>query len=322
MKSQTPTSDREDDPLIDEPPAAPAKSRSLLHSGIAWMLVAQVLFSLMSVFTRMGARHVPWMEVAAARFVIGALIAWGFAMLRGASLRIENRRVAWVRTIFGTGSALAIFYTLSSPRIPLGDAVTLNSTGPVFVALLSWPLIGERVSRAVFLAVPLSIVGVALVVKPSFDVALQLAAISTAGAMSYGVAMIYLRRLGKNESHEAIVLHFSVFGAIVMIALSIPVWVTPDPAGLAVLALTGISAGFGQLAMTRAYSLDRAATISALSYLGIIITHVMAIPMFGERTSPIQWAGSLLVIVAGVVLAFATRRASAPGFAGARVGTR
>jgi drug/metabolite transporter (DMT)-like permease len=57
------------------------------------------------------------------------------------------------------------------------------------------------------------------------------------------------------------------------------------------------------MAMTRAYSLHRAAPVTALSGLGIILTYLMAIPVFGERPTDWQVAGSLLVIGAGVLLA-------------------
>ena len=43
--------------------------------------------------------------------------------------------------------------------------------------------------------------------------------------------------------------------------------------------------------MTRAYSLDSAARVSALTYLGILFTVLLAIPVFGERPSLAQIAG-------------------------------
>lgn len=295
--------------------------RSWRSSGIAWMILAQFLFSAMSVLTRLGARDVPWSEVAAARFLIGSLIALGISRWRGSSLVITNEKTAWTRTVFGTLSALAIFYTLSSPLIPLGDAVTLSSTGPIFVALLSWPLIGEKVQLPVLIAVPLAILGVGFVVRPTFETSIGLAIISTAGAVAYAIAMITLRRLGPKESSEAVVLHFSAFGTLVMLVITLPVWVTPAWGTALVLLGVGASAGFGQLAMTRAYSLDRAATISALSYAGIVITHVMAVPIFGDTPTHWQIMGGALVVGAGLIVTFGGRLPY-PGWGGARVGPR
>jgi drug/metabolite transporter (DMT)-like permease len=55
--------------------------------------------------------------------------------------------------------------------------------------------------------------------------------------------------------------------------------------------------------MTRAYALHRAAPVTALTGLGIVFTHLFAMPVFGDRPSVWQAAGSLLVIGAGLLLA-------------------
>ena len=54
--------------------------------------------------------------------------------------------------------------------------------------------------------------------------------------------------------------------------------------------------------MTRAYSLHRAAPLAALSGLGIVLTHLLAIPIFGERPTVWQIGGTLLVIGASLLL--------------------
>src|SRR3954464_6933030 len=63
--------------------------------GLAWMALAQLFFALMNVCTRLGSAHLPWSEIAAARFVIGALIAVGLATAQGHSLRVTGRAGTW-----------------------------------------------------------------------------------------------------------------------------------------------------------------------------------------------------------------------------------
>ena len=277
--------------------------RSMNRSnGLAWMILAQVFFAAMNICTRLGARHVPWSEIASTRFMIGALIAYGLAAHRRTSLRITDRPNAWRRSIYGTLAAVCTFYALSSSRIAVGDAATLTATAPIFVALLSGPILGERVGGRVSLAIALGFAGILAVVRPTLDLALPVAAIATLGAGFYALAMIWLRKIGPGESNEAIVFHFSLVGLAVTTILAIPVWEWPDWRGGLVLLGVGVTGGGGQMAMTRAYSLHRAAPITALTGLGIVLTHLLAIPVFGERPSGWQVAGSLLVIGAGVLL--------------------
>ncbi|MEO8294616.1 MAG: DMT family transporter [Gemmatimonadota bacterium] len=277
---------------------------SYLAPAILWMVIAQLMFTGMNVLSRLAARDLHWSEVAGARFLFGALVTVLIARAQGTSLRSTDRRNTWFRSIFGTIAALCFFYSVTSPRIPLGDAITLGATAPIFVALLSVPMLGERVGRHVALAVVLAFAGIVAVAQPTFhNSAADVALIATLSALCYALAMIWLRKIGPNESSEAIVLHFSIVAAAANLLWSIPVWVTPGWRSVLLLVGTGVTGGIGQVAMTRAFARSRAAPLSVLGYLSIIFTYLLAIPIFGERVSPLQVGGAALVIAAGVLLA-------------------
>ena len=273
------------------------------------MILAQGCFAWMNVCTRLGARHLPWAEIAAVRFLVGAGLAILVALVTGRSLRVTDRGGTWRRSIFGTLAAAGSFYALGSSRVAVGDAATLGATTPIFVALLSRPLLGERVGRHVSLAVALAFVGVVGIVRPSFVLAWPVAAVATLGAFFYALAMIWLRRIGPAESHEAIVLHFSLVGLTVMIALAIPGWRWPDWQGGLALLGAGLGGGGAQLAMTRAYALQSAAPVTAVSNLGVVFTYLLAIPLFGGLPGPWQLGGAALVLAATALLT----AAPAPG---------
>jgi drug/metabolite transporter (DMT)-like permease len=278
-------------------------------AGLGWMLLAQVCFALMNVSARLAGRDLPWPQVVASRFLVGALLAILVAGMRGSSLRVADRHASWARAIFGTLSALCVFYAITSPRIHLGDAATLGATAPIFVALLAPRLLGERPSRTVGLALGLAFVGVILVLKPQFRSAAGVAAIATLGALFYSFVILLLRRMGSAESSEAIVLHFSLVAFTTTLLLSIPGWRTPTPRQAGWLALTGLTGGIAQLAMTRAYALDRATRVSTLTYAGIVFTYLLAAPIFGERPGPVGTIGAICVMGAGFILARSARPA-------------
>lgn len=271
-------------------------------TGPLWMALAQALFALMNLGARAAAREVSWMQTASVRFLVGMVVAWGVARATGKSLRVTDRKHTWLRTVFGTLSAFATFFALSSPRLPLGDAATLGATSPIFIALLAGPLLGERVGRGIGIAIAVAFGGAVLLLRPTFSGAADVALIATAGALAYALAMISLRRLGSNETGEAVVFHFSTFGFVTTLLLALPRWVPPSPQGWLALAVTGLSAGAAQLAMTRAYALDRAARIGALGFLSIALTYLAAIPLLGEHPTAGQLAGAALVITGGLLV--------------------
>ena len=267
--------------------------------GVWWMLLAQALFALMNIGTRLGARHLPWSEVAFGRFAVGVVIAGAVATARPGGFRIINWKASWLRSIFGTLAALGTFYALSSPRLPIGDAATLGATTPIFVALLAGPLLGERVGRRLGLAVVIAFAGVALIVRPSFGAALDVAALATAAAFSFALALLSLRRLGPTESPEAIVVHFSALAAVTMLAISIPVFVMPDRRDVMIVLATGLAGGFAQLAMTRAYAHLEATRATAVSYAQVLFTYILAAFLFAEPITPLRLVGAACVGVGG-----------------------
>ena len=303
-------------PLPDEPGRAAmlvAPERSSPLAGMAWMVVASALFAVMNLLARLASSDAPWQEVAASRTLIGALVAVSVARWRGAPLAVRDRRLAWARSLCGTGAMLCVFYTLGAPAIALGDAVTLGATSPVFIALLSPLFLGERSGRGLWAATLLAFGGVTLVIGPTFHLAGHLALVATLGALLSALAMMWLRKLGgvgggRPESPEAISAHFSIVASVVAVALAVPGFRAPGLAGAALLLGTGLAGGLAQLAMTRAYALERAARVGTVGYLGVVLSHVLGAAVLGERPSPHQLAGTALVTGAGLLLALAAVR--------------
>ena len=279
------------------------------------MALASALFAAMNVLVRVSSAELPWSEVAAARGLVGAAVAVLVARARGVSLRVHDRRLSWARSLFGTGALLCGFYSMGSRGMALGDAVTLGAISPIFVALLAPWLLGERGGKRVWIATAIAFAGVALVAGPSFHVAASLAAIATLGALLAALAMIWLRRLGRaagegapKDSPEAIVVHFALVAAAVTTAVALPTLRLPDARGAALLVITGVAGGLAQIAMTRAYSLERAARLGPVSYLGVVLSHLGGAALLGERAGRLELVGSALVVGSGLLLALAALR--------------
>ncbi|MBA3890270.1 MAG: DMT family transporter [Gemmatimonadaceae bacterium] len=281
-------------------------------TGVLWIVVAETLFAIMRLATRANALALPWAALAATRFLGGAAIVFGVAQLTRGSLRIRDRRATWLRALFGTGSSIGVFYALGSHRISVGDATTLAATAPLFVAALSRPLLGEAVTRRVMLGILLGFAGVVTLVGPSFGTSGNVALIALAGAASYAMAMVYLRKVGPGESSEAVALHVSLvaggFAAFVFSSqlAAGTVGVAANPVDLVhvrwwALGVAALAGGLSQIALTRAYSLDRAARLGAVSYIGVVLTYALEAIVMDRAPTLTQLVGAGLVVAAGLL---------------------
>ncbi len=282
-------------------------SRDALMRGVAWLLVSEFCYAVMRISTRAGAGELHWAEIAAARFLGGAVVAIVAARAQGVSLRVRDSKNAWLRSLFGTGGALCLFHALGTKGISVGDATTLYSTTPLWVAVLSAPMLRERVPAAVWGGVVLGLVGVATLLKAGFAWS-PTALLVLLGAVSYALAILRLRRLSGRESSEAIALHMSLTAGGIMLLVALPHLRPVPPAAYVPLVLSALSGGLGQVTVGRAYAHGAAAQLAALGYSGVVFTYLMESLLFHRVPQAHQITGACLVIGAGVWVALASRR--------------
>ncbi|MEO5989741.1 MAG: DMT family transporter [Candidatus Eisenbacteria bacterium] len=284
-------------------------SREALRQGIAWLLISEACYAVMRIATRAGAGELHWAEIAAARFLGGALVAVVAARMQGVSLQVRDARNAWLRSLFGTGGALCLFHALGTKGISVGDATTLYSTTPLWVAVLSAPLLGERVPGAVWGGVALGFAGVATLLKAGFAWN-PTALLVLLGAVSYALAILRLRRLSGRESSEAIALHMSLTAGITMLLIALPHLKPVPVAAYLPLVLSALSGGLGQVTVGRAYAHGAAAQLAALGYSGVVFTYLLESALFHRAPQAHQVLGAAMVIGAGVWVALASRAAT------------
>ncbi|MDB4939309.1 MAG: Membrane protein [Labilithrix sp.] len=278
------------------------------------MALGAILFALMNFFARLASSSASWMTVGGVRALIGALVALGVARLRRTSVVANDKKAVFWRSLFGTLAMGTTFYALSSRTLPLGDTVTLLNLTPVFLAVLAPFVLRERTSMPLAFALLLSLGGVMLIVHPSFgwDASIASAGPSARTTATFAVlaaffssiAMMMLRRVGRTENPEAIAVHFSLFAGCVLTALSVFDLRLPTLRDAGFIALAGICAGFAQLAMTRAYTLERAARVSGVGYLSVVASALLGAAVLGERPAVAAIAGMALVIGGGLVVTF------------------
>jgi drug/metabolite transporter (DMT)-like permease len=273
-----------------------------LRRGVYWLLFSELCYAVMRVATRAGAGDLPWAEIAAARFMGGAVVAVVAARAQGASLKVGDRKNAWLRSIFGTGSALCLFHALGTKHIAVGDATVLFATTPLWVALLSGPLLRERVGRLTWGGIAVGFAGVAVLLQAGIAWRNPTALLVLLGAVSYALALLRLRRLSTVESSEAIALHLSLVAGAVTLAIALPAMRPVRAAAYLPLAAAAVSGGFGQLAVGRAYAQAPAARIAALTYSGVLFTYVLEAALFHRVPAPAQAMGAALVIAGGVLV--------------------
>jgi drug/metabolite transporter (DMT)-like permease len=286
----------------ETPAVPPVSTRSHPLLAMGWMVFACLLFAVMSLAAKRAMLEVSFLEVATGRALFGAITIWVWARSRGIPLVVHDKRTQWSRT--GAGIAAMFFGFFALSRLPLGDAVTLANLTPLILAVASQRVLGERAGSGLLVAVTLGLLGVALLAGASFSRGYGAPAFVSAviAAFCSAVAMIFLRRLGPRESPEGVSLHFAIYAALATFVVGLPWMRVPSFAALVSMVIAGFTGGAAQVAMTKAYGLDKAARVSAAGYSGVVISQILGVLFLHEVPGIRQLGGAALVVMSGLFL--------------------
>lgn len=282
---------------------------------------SSTLFAIMAVMAKVVSARVPGTQAAFVRFATGVVVTG--AMWATGRVDLRPRRWGWLVARGAFGGTAVVAYFSAMQRIPVGEATLLNYTQPVFTMLGAWLLLRERPPRRALFALPLTLVGVTLIVglRPSEIGAREGAGpfLGLLSAVLSGVAVTSIRAARRElpegpapETVWSVFFSFTGIGLLVTLPAVLPPfggWVSPSPTDWALLLGVGISSVLAQLLLSEALQHLRVGAAGIITQLTSVLTIGAGAIVLGEPLSPSFLSGALLTLggVALVVLGAAPR---------------
>ena len=272
-----------------------------------WMLVASLLFACMGVCVKLAAVTHAAVEIVFYRSVLSLVLMFALVRLQGVPLATVHWRWQISRGAVGFAALFAYFWAIT--LLPLATAVTLNYTSAIFLALYL-ALVGMRLTSGMLGALAIGLLGVVLLLKPSFH-AEQLTGglIGLGSGALAGMAYFSVRELGaRGESETRTVFYFSLVSSLcsgVWLAFSQRHAVDVH-SGLLLLGVGGF-ATVAQLAMTRAYTRGKTLLSATLAYSTVIFSSIFGMIFWGENMDWSAWVAVVLIVLSGVAASIFSR---------------
>lgn len=273
-----------------------------------WMLCGAVAFATMSALAHALRSAVPWQAIALARASVPLAITGGMLVLAGLKWPLPGPLTLWMRSCAGSISLVCTFYALT--RLPVSDVLTLCNLMPLWVAVLSWPMLGERPTWDVWVSVMVGLLGVVLMEQAHAEAGnLFASAIAVIASMSSAIALISLHRVEGIDS-RAIVFHFSLVSlGFCLLSLwapysrvnqsaetfleTITTWNGPT---LGLMLGVGFAATIGQFCLTKAYLTGSPARVSVVGLSQVGFAMVFDLLIWHRSFGPITILGMALVV--------------------------
>ncbi|MBO9096984.1 MULTISPECIES: DMT family transporter [unclassified Rhizobium] len=275
---------------------------NVTKSGYIFTIVAITLFSIQDGISKHLAGAYPPFLVAMIRYWTFALFAIALAARSRGGLAVTVRtKRPWLQILRGLLLAAQIVIVIQSfAMVGLARSQAIFSSGPLIVALLSVPILGEKVGWRRWTAIFVGFLGVLLILKPEsgfFDVRFL---VPLSSALLFSFYVIVTRLVSRQDTSMTSFFYTGVVGAIAMSCIGPFFWMplTPhDWIWMGLLCLTGMSSHY---CLIRAYDLLDAVVIQPLTYLQLVYAAIIGVVVFGEVLTANMVVGAAIVVGAGM----------------------
>ncbi|NNE50416.1 MAG: DMT family transporter [Altererythrobacter sp.] len=281
------------------------------RSGILLAVIGFATLSVGDAVLKSMAGDWPVTAVAALRFTIGAVALSVLLGLNEGRAGFHPNK-PWLQVARGlclAGASLAFFSAIFV--MPLAETMAITFLSPVLTAVLSGPLLGEKVTRAVWAACIAALVGVALILRPNLAEIGWPAILPLISAVFFSLMIIANRASAGTGTALAMQTYMAVIAAPILIAATI----VGELSAIEELSISWpqfdvvLRCAFVALTATTAHWLVYLGTMRAgasqvapASYVQMLVATILGWWFFGDVPDAITLIGACIIIGAGIFL--------------------
>jgi len=272
--------------------------------GIIVMVCAAALFTLMDSGMKLLSAHYSPMQVTALRSLSSLPLVYLYVAWRS-SFR-AMLQVRWpLHLLRGVIAVIMLLtFVIGLQHLPLTETYSIFFVAPLFITALSGPVLGERVSRARWVAIFTGLIGVLVVLRPTGAGMMTWAGLAVVGsAVCYTISAIAVRVLGRTDSMESLMFWLISMLAVGSTLLAWPNWQSLRPEDTWLIVGIGITGFCGQWGITYAFRHGEVSAIAPFEYTTLIWT--LGLDRLIWNNTPDRWTlvGAAIIIGSGLFLA-------------------
>ncbi|MET3601355.1 DMT family transporter [Martelella mangrovi] len=189
---------------------------------------------------------------------------------------------------------------ISFALVGLAQSQAIFMSAPLVVALLSVPLLGERVGWRRWVAIVIGLCGVLIVIDPFGEEFTLVTLVPVGCCFTFALYSLFTRLAGRYDSPEVSLFYTGVVGMVLTSLIGPFFWEDvplADWGWLIALCATGIS---GHYLLIRALAVTEAVTVQTITYLQLVYGSLFGVLLFKEQLTVHMVVGALIVVGAGV----------------------
>jgi S-adenosylmethionine uptake transporter len=303
--------------------------------GILLICIGILAISVNDLLIKLLSGGYPLHQMVFVRSAIGLIFTFGFLFWEGGFGLLKTRTpgLHLLRGLLVVGANMTFYAAVAV--LPLGQATALFFVAPLFITLLSIPILGEKVGPLRLSAVVVGFLGVVLMQEPwkaSVEVSRWVLLLPVIAAGLYAFMQVLTRRLGVSTRASALAVYIQSTFLMVSVGFFLvagdgryaegveneslifllKAWSWPTPQDWPVFIGLGLCSGIIGYCLSAAYRMASAATIAPFEYIGLPLAIFWGWVFFAEWPTPATWAGCALIIGAGLFVFLREKQKNSP----------
>ncbi|MDO3664401.1 DMT family transporter [Acinetobacter higginsii] len=268
-----------------------------LMMAIGCLTLSALLFSVMGICIRYASHTVDNYTIVFFRNVVGLILFLPFIFKQGT--RFVKTEKLWMhtwRSIVGLAAMYGFFYAIA--HLKLSNAMVFTYSSPIFIPLIAWLFLKEKITTAMLCAAGLGFIGVFCVAKPDQGLLNWISIVGISSSLLASMAFVTVRALTQTEPPERIVFYFCFIGSLLSVIPMFWVWRPYHLQELLFLIGAGVLANVSQIFMSHAYRLASAGQIAPVNYIAIIFAGLWGFLLWNEVPDLYSLIGFCIILSA------------------------
>jgi LPXTG-motif cell wall-anchored protein len=295
-----------------------------VDKGILYMLIGALISAFNGAIAKILSDDLSAMEIVFFRNLIGTLIILYSLKHTPPKLKGGELHLLITRGVLGFSAMILFFYTITV--IPLGEAITLNKTSPLFGTVLAFYLLKEHLDKKTIFALFIGFLGIIFITKPFNMMISYEHFLGILGGFLAAAAYTTIKTIKNIYDARVIVLSFVGIGSILPAIFFILAPFIDSPKYLKFLfvefytpstiwvwfliILMAIISTISQWLLTKAYSLSQISIIGVISYTNIPFAIGFGWLLGDKFPDSLTFLGIALIVVGGVLVGWKKKKKS------------
>lgn len=203
--------------------------------------------------------------------------------------------------------AMLMFFSALS-LTPVARVTALAFTAPIFAALLSALVLGERFRARRWSALIFGFAGTLVILRPGI-VAIDLGTVLVlCSAFVWGWVLIVIKVLARTESSLTITAYMNLLLAVFAFVPALLMWSAPSLENWCWLLVIAVLGTLAQVALAQALKETETSTVMPFDFLKLVWVAILGYFLFAETVDAFTWIGAMIVVGSSIYLAYRESR--------------